>query len=140
MTKNNELLKFLDAQNQLYLKALAEIKNGQKVSHWMWFIFPQIKGLGRSEMAQRFAINDLEEAAAFLEHPVLGKHLLEISSELLNLEGKTATQIFGSPDDLKLRSCMTLLSQVKNADPVFQQVIDKYYEGVYDARTLELIS
>src|SRR5690606_1578229 len=97
MTKNNELLKFLDAQNQLYLKALAEIKNVQKVSHWMWFIFPQIKGLGRSEMAQRFAINDLQEAAAFLEHPVLGKHLLEISSELLNLEGKTATQIFGSP-------------------------------------------
>ena len=136
MTKNKELLKFLEAQNQLYLKALAEIKNGQKVSHWMWFIFPQIKGLGRSEMAQRFAINDLEEATAYLEHPVLGKHLVEISNELLNLQGKTATQIFGTPDDIKLRSSMTLFSQVKNTNPVFQEVLNRYYNGIQDEQTI----
>lgn len=139
MTKNKELSKFLEAQNQLYLKALAEIKNGQKVSHWMWFIFPQIKGLGRSEMAQRFAINDLEEATAYLEHPVLGKHLVEISKKLLNLQGKTATQIFGTPDDMKLRSSMTLFSQVENTDPVFQEVLDRYYNGVADNKTLQTL-
>ena len=140
MTKNKELSKFLEAQNQLYLKALAEIKDGHKVSHWMWFIFPQIKGLGRSEMAQRFAINDLEEATAYLEHPVLGKHLVEISKELLNLQGKTATQIFGTPDDMKLQSSMTLFSQVENTDSVFQEVINRYYDGIRDEQTIRFIN
>ncbi|WP_298152322.1 DUF1810 domain-containing protein [Flavobacterium sp.] len=140
MTKNKELSKFLEAQNQLYLKALAEIKDGQKVSHWMWFIFPQIKGLGRSEMAQRFAINDLEEATAYLEHPVLGKHLVEISKELLNLQGKTAIQIFGTPDNMKLRSSMTLFSQVENTDSVFQEVINLYYDGIRDEQTIRFIN
>lgn len=139
MTRNGELAKFLEAQNQLYLKALAEIKGGQKISHWMWFIFPQIKGLGSSEMARRFAINDLEEASAYLEHPVLGKHLREISNELLKLEGMTAIQIFGSPDDKKLRSCMTLFSQVENPDPLFQEVLEKYYGGLPDKATLDIL-
>jgi len=139
MTKNKELSKFLEAQNQLYLKALVEIKSGRKVSHWMWFIFPQIKGLGHSEMAQRFAINDLEEATAYLEHPVLGKHLVEISKELLNLQGKTATQIFGTPDDIKLRSSMTLFSQVENTNPVFQEVLAQYFNGDADHYTLQML-
>lgn len=139
MTRNGELAKFLEAQNQLYLKALAEIRAGQKISHWMWFIFPQIKGLGSSEMARRFAINDLEEARAYLEHPVLGKHLREISNELLKLEGMTAIQIFGSPDDKKLRSCMTLFSQLENSDPLFQEVLEKYYGGLPDQATLDIL-
>lgn len=139
MTRNGELAKFLEAQNQLYLKALAEIRAGQKISHWMWFIFPQIKGLGRSEMARRFAINDLEEARAYLEHPVLGKHLREISNELLKLEDRTAIQIFGSPDDKKLRSCMTLFSQLENPDSLFQEVLEKYYGGLPDQATLDIL-
>ena len=140
MTRNGELAKFLEAQNQLYLKALAEIRAGQKISHWMWFIFPQIKGLGSSDMSRRFAINDREEAAAYLEHPVLGKHLVEISSELLKLEGRTALQVFGSPDDRKLFSSMTLFSTVPGSDPIFAAVLEKYFNGLQDERTLQLLS
>ncbi|RYG26054.1 MAG: DUF1810 family protein [Chitinophagaceae bacterium] len=105
----------------------------------MWFIFPQIRGLGHSEMARRFAINDLEEATAYLEHPVLGKHLREISNELLKLEGRTATEIFGSPDDKKLRSCMTLFSRVQNPDPLFGEVLEKFYGGLPDKATLDML-
>jgi uncharacterized protein (DUF1810 family) len=140
MESNNELKKFLDAQNQVYLKALSEIKEGKKNSHWMWYIFPQIKGLGSSETAKFYAITDLEEAAAYLSHPVLGKHLIEIAEEVLNLNGKTATQIFGTPDDMKLRSCMTLFANVENANSVFQKVLAKYFNGLPDELTLQLLN
>ncbi len=139
MTDNNQLIRFLNAQNQVYLKALSEIKKGEKKTHWMWYIFPQLKGLGSSETAQYFAIKDLNEATAYLQHPILGKHLIEIATELLHLKGKTATEILGTPDDLKLRSCMTLFAAVDNADPVFGQVLDNYFKGIPDDFTLQLL-
>jgi uncharacterized protein (DUF1810 family) len=140
MTDNKELLRFLEAQNQVYLKALSEIKNGKKTTHWMWYIFPQIKGLGSSETAQYYGIKDLDEATAYLQHPILGKHLVEIAEEVFNLNGKTAAELFGTPDDMKLRSCMTLFANVKNADPVFQKVLAKYFNGLPDNLTLQLLN
>jgi uncharacterized protein (DUF1810 family) len=139
MTDKDELIRFLEAQNQVYLKALSEIKEGKKISHWMWYIFPQIRGLGSSETAKQYGIKDLNEATAYLQHPILGKHLVEISEEVLNLNEKTATQIFGTPDDKKLRSCMTLFANVKNSNPVFQKVLTKYFNGLPDDRTLQLL-
>jgi uncharacterized protein (DUF1810 family) len=139
MADNNELIRFLNAQNQVYLKALSEIKKGKKDTHWMWYIFPQIKGLGSSETANYYAIKDLNEAAAYLQHPILSKHLVEISEEVLNLKGKTATQIFGTPDDMKLRSCMTLFANVENTNPVFQKVLEKFFNGLPDELTLQLL-
>jgi uncharacterized protein (DUF1810 family) len=134
-----QLIRFLEAQNQMYLQALAEVRNGKKLSHWMWFIFPQLKGLGLSETAIFYAIADLEEAEAYLSHPVLGKHLIEISGALLQIEGKTATEIFGTPDDMKMRSSMTLFSKVKDANPVFIEVLQKYFYGSQDTYTEELL-
>ena len=139
MTDNIELIKFLDAQNEVYEKALSEIKKGKKETHWMWYIFPQVQGLGYSETAKHYGIKDLNEAAAYLEHPILGKHLIEISEEVWSLKGKTATQIFGTPDDMKLRSCMTLFAKVKNANPIFNKVLEKYFNGLPDERTLQLL-
>lgn len=139
MEENKELVRFLEAQNQVYLKALAEVRNGRKESHWMWFIFPQVKGLGWSDTAKFYGIADLDEAAAYLAHPVLGKHLVEISQAVLDVDGKTATEIFGSPDDMKLRSCMTLFAKVPGADAVFEKVLDKYFGGSHDEYTEELL-
>lgn len=133
-----DLTRFLEAQNQTYLKALAEIKNGRKQSHWMWFIFPQLKGLGHSSTAHFYGIEDLAEAEAYLKHPVLGKHLIEISQELLKYN-RSAFEIFGSPDDLKLRSSMTLFSQIENADQVFDEVLQKYFDGQPDLKTIQLL-
>ena len=133
------LNRFLDAQNQLYLKALSEIRNGRKESHWMWFIFPQLDGLGRSETAKFYALRDLAEAQAFLSHPVLGKHLQEISRAVMSSEVSSAGQLFGHPDDLKLRSCMTLFSAVPDAPKVFQNILDKYFDGVRDSLTDALL-
>jgi uncharacterized protein (DUF1810 family) len=140
MTDNNGLIKFLDAQNQVYLKALSEIKKGKKETHWMWYIFPQIKGLGSSETAQYYGIKDMNEATAYLLHPILGKHLIEIAEEVFKLKEKTATQIFGTPDDMKLRSCMTLFANVENANPVFRKVLTKYFNGSPDELTLQLLN
>ena len=134
------LKRFLDAQDDLYLQALAEVANAKKVTHWMWFIFPQIKGLGFSETAKFYGITDLDEAAAYLSHPELGRNLVAISEVLLKVNGKTATAIFGTPDDLKLRSCMTLFSKVPNADPVFSKVLDQYFMGIADARTIQILA
>lgn len=134
-----DLQKFLDAQQSAYDAALTEIKNGRKRGHWMWYIFPQIKGLGLSNTANYFAIENLDQAKRYLEHPVLGKRLVEISGAMLAVEGKSAYQILGSPDDLKLRSSMTLFSLLPETDPVFQAVLDKYYEGKADWRTLALV-
>lgn len=139
MKAENKLTRFLDAQETDYNRALAEIKNGRKQSHWMWYIFPQISGLGFSETARFYAIENLQEAQAYLEHPVLGKRLVEIANALLRIDGKTATQILGSPDDLKLRSSMTLFSLINNTDPVFQAVLDKFFAGQADSKTLLLV-
>jgi uncharacterized protein (DUF1810 family) len=135
----NDLKRFLEAQEDDYATALAEIKAGRKRSHWMWYIFPQIAGLGFSSTSQFYAIKDRGEATSYLAHPVLGKRLVEISNALLEIEGKTASEIFGSPDDMKLKSSMTLFGALENTDSVFQKVLDKYFEGGKDQRTLGLI-
>ena len=132
------LTRFLDAQDSIYTQALAELKNGRKQTHWMWYIFPQISGLGYSETAKFYAIRDLQEARDYLSHPILGTRLIEAATALLAVKGKTANQIMGSPDDLKLRSSMTLFSLLPNADPVFQQVLTTYFNGTPDQRTLDL--
>jgi uncharacterized protein (DUF1810 family) len=139
MTSLYNLKRFIDAQESMFSIALNEIKNGKKQSHWMWFIFPQIAGLGFSEMSKLYAINDINEAGLYLAHPVLSKRLIEISKALLDVEGKTASQVFGSPDDMKLKSCMTLFSSLENTNPVFQAILSKYFGGTKDAKTLQLI-
>ena len=134
-----DLSRFLKAQEQDYEQALREIRSGRKRSHWMWYIFPQIQGLGFSPTAQYYAIRDLQEARDYLAHPVLGARLKEISSALLDLNGLSASEIFGYPDDLKLRSSMTLFRMADLNEPVFLEVLEKYYDGKPDARTVELV-
>ncbi|QQT46086.1 Uncharacterized conserved protein [Sphingobacterium multivorum] len=134
-----ELKRFLDAQNQVYLGALSEIKKGKKTSHWMWYVFPQLKGLGKSETSNSYAISDLAEANSYAAHPVLGKHLVEISEALLQLNVHSAEEIFGYPDNLKLKSCMTLFAKTDNAHTVFAEVLEKYFKGIPDERTLQMI-
>lgn len=134
----NRLDRFLTAQERSYDTALSEIKNGHKRSHWMWYIFPQIAGLGMSSTAQYYSIADIEEAREYIAHPVLGARLIEISRALLALDGSDATAVMGYPDDLKLRSSMTLFAQVSE-DPVFNAVIDKFYSGRPDTRTLHIL-
>lgn len=133
-----DLSRFLKAQEQDYEQALREIRSGRKRSHWMWYIFPQIQGLGFSPTAQYYAIRDLQEARDYLAHPVLGTRLKEISLALLDLNGLSASEIFGYPDDLKLRSSMTLFRMADLNEPVFLEVLEKYYDGKPDARTVEL--
>lgn len=140
MESKYNLTRFLDAQNQVYLNALDEIRRGRKQSHWMWFVFPQLKGLGHSTTSEFYGITDLDEAESYLAHPVLGKHLVEISGQLLKIEGKTASEIFGSPDDMKLRSSMTLFSTAGNTHPVFKQVLEKYFSGIPDELTMKLLN
>ncbi|MGV3706418.1 MAG: DUF1810 domain-containing protein [Arcticibacter sp.] len=139
MTSAYNLERFVSAQENDYESALSEITNGRKRSHWMWYIFPQIQGLGFSQTSRFYALKDLQEAEAFLDHEVLGSRLLRITSELLQLEESDAHQIFGSPDDLKLKSSMTLFASVDGADPVFQAVLDKFFNGAKDTKTLSLI-
>jgi len=134
------LNKFIDAQQHDYAIALQEINNGRKRSHWMWYIFPQLQGLGFSEMSRHYAINNLAEAKAYLADPLLGQRLVEISRALLQLQGTDARAIFGSPDDMKLRSSMTLFASVPGASPVFEQVLQKFFKGAKDERTLQLLS
>ncbi|MBD1395513.1 DUF1810 domain-containing protein [Mucilaginibacter glaciei] len=135
-----ELSRFLTAQERDYETALAEIKNGRKRSHWMWYIFPQIAGLGLSETSKFYAIKDMAEAEAYLLHPILGTRLIEISKVLLELEDYHATRIFGSPDDSKLKSSMTLFAALPETDSVFTQVLKKYFNGIKDWETLRLIN
>ena len=131
--------RFIQAQENDYQTALAEVRVGYKCSHWMWYIFPQLKGLGFSSTAQYYGINGREEAMAYLKHPVLGARLREITSVLLTLEGKSAVEIFGGTDAMKLRSCMTLFNAVDNGDELFQKVLDKYYNGQPDEKTLAML-
>jgi uncharacterized protein (DUF1810 family) len=137
--KEDALNRFIDAQQTDYQTALSEIKNGKKRSHWMWYIFPQIQGLGFSETSKYYAIKDAAEAQEYLNHSVLGSRLIEICSELLKLKSNDAYSVFGSPDDMKLKSSMTLFAAVRPATPVFQQVLDKFFNGAKDDKTLRLL-
>ena len=139
MAAENTLKRYLDAQENSYESALTELEKGRKTGHWMWYIFPQIRGLGYSETSRFYAINDLDEARQYLGHPVLGSRLVNLCNVLLEQKSNDATRIFGTPDDLKLKSCMTLFNSLPGADPVFGQVLEKFYRGTKDAKTLELI-
>lgn len=130
----------MEAQRGVYEQARAELRRGQKTGHWMWFIFPQIAGLGLSAMSQMYGIGSVAEAEAYLAHPVLGPRLREISEILLGIEGRTVDEIFGWPDDMKLRSSMTLFAAASDDEPVFTGVLEKYFGGKRDERTLELIA
>lgn len=134
-----DLERFVRAQAKSYEQALSEVRAGRKCSHWMWYIFPQIAGLGMSSTAQYYAIQDLTEAEEYLAHPILGPRLREISGALLTLDTDDAYAVFGWPDELKLRSSMTLFSCAAVDEPVFQQVLDKFYHGAPDENTLRLL-
>ena len=134
-----ELNRFIEAQEPLYPTVLKELKNGIKLSHWMWFIFPQVFGLGQSKTTQFYAIKSKEEAIAYLNHPVLGERLRECAALLLSHEDKTASQIFGSPDSFKLQSSMSLFASVAGDEKLFQIILDKFYENNSDERTNKII-
>lgn len=134
-----DLSRFTQAHMESYKIALEEIRNGRKESHWMWYIFPQIRGLGRSSTSEYYAIRDLDEAKAFLQDAYLGNNLIEISQVLLELEEDNPTVIFGRPDDMKLKSCMTLFAQISDEGSIFHQVLDKYFGGRTDKRTLAIL-
>ena len=137
--EDKELDKFVSAQARDYACALAEIKSGRKRSHWMWYIFPQLQGLGFSPTAQYYGIRDLEQAKDYMAHPVLGPRLVEISGALLSLPGSNPSAVMGYPDDLKLCSCMTLFELAAPEEPVFARVLEKYYGGRRDSLTLRLL-
>lgn len=132
------LQRFLDAQAPVYGHALAELRAGRKRSHWMWFVFPQLAGLGRSEIARRYAIGSLAEAAAYAAHPVLGERLRDCCRAVLALEGSSALAIFGQPDDVKFRSSLTLFAHAA-PDPLFHRCLQKYFDGRPDELTLALL-
>lgn len=135
----NKLQRFISAQEKDYETALAEIKSGKKRSHWMWYIFPQIAGLGSTDISKHYAIRDVQEATDFLMDQTLGLRLTNICKALLQLETNDAFEVFGSPDNLKLKSSMTLFDAVPATFPVFGQVLDKFYNGERDQRTLDLL-
>jgi uncharacterized protein (DUF1810 family) len=144
--KNNKLLnlepnlqRFIQAQQLAYATALKEIKNGRKTGHWMWYVFPQLAGLGHSEMSQYYSLSGITEAEAYFRHPVLGARLIEITTALLETRTSDVTQLMGSPDDLKLCSSMTVFSLVRNSDLIFQKVLDKFFGGKKDFITLSII-
>lgn len=134
-----DLNRFLTAQKPVYAQALAEIKRGEKRSHWMWFIFPQIDGLGFSATSKHYAIKSREEAQAYLNHPVLGARLRECAEAAEAVTGRTAPQIFGSPDDMKLKSSATLFAAVSESGSVFERLLTKYFQGERDSKTLALL-
>jgi uncharacterized protein (DUF1810 family) len=140
MTPQKSLQRFIEAQEPTFERALAEIRNGSKQSHWMWFIFPQIQGLGISETSKYYAITNISEAIAYIKHPLLGNRLVSVCNELLKLKSNDAHNIFGSPDDLKLKSSMTLFASLPGADPVFQLVLQKFFNGEKDPKTLHLLN
>ncbi len=135
----HDLGRFLEAQEGVHERALEEVRQGRKRSHWMWFVFPQIEGLGSSSTSRRYSIKSVAEAEAYLAHPVLGRRLTEAVEAVLGVEGRSAHDIFGSPDDMKLRSCVTLFTHVSPPGSVFERVLDKYFHGEPDPRTLRLL-
>jgi uncharacterized protein (DUF1810 family) len=139
MVDRFDLERFVEAQAGVYEQACAELRVGRKRSHWMWFVFPQIRGLGSSPMAVRYAISGLEEARAYLEHPILGPRLRECAGIVVGVEGKTAEQIFGYPDNLKFHSSMTLFAKADEGGGVFRMALEKHFGGGMDQGTLERI-
>jgi uncharacterized protein (DUF1810 family) len=131
--------RFVQAQRGDYEQALAEIRNGRKRSHWMWYVFPQLAGLGSSAMAARYAVGSVAEADAYLRHPVLGPRLIACAEAALGVEGRSARELFGPPDDLKLRSSATLFAHVSPPGSVFHRLLDRYFDGSPDPRTLALL-
>ncbi len=135
----HDLNRFISAQEGVYDRALAELRGGLKRTHWMWFIFPQIDGLGYSSTARHYAIKSLEEARQYLSHPILGPRLVECAEAVLAVQGRSASDIFGYPDDMKLHSSMTLFALVSEPHSVFVRVLEKYFQGKQDARTLQIV-
>ena len=133
------LSRFIQAQQSDCDQALSEIKNGRKRSHWMWYIFPQLDGLGFSSTAKYYSIKNIDEAKAYLDHPVLGARLRECAEAACNVEGRSAAEIFGHPDDLKLKSCATLFEHVAAPGSVFEHLLEKYSDGERDEKTLQLL-
>jgi uncharacterized protein (DUF1810 family) len=136
----DRLGRFINAQNESFEEIIQELKNGEKVTHWMWYVFPQIAGLGESATAKFYAIQDPSEAQAYLDHPILGKRLLECTKIVISLRSKSALVIFGDVDAMKFRSSMTLFMSVAGSDSVFQEAIEKYFEGEPDRATLDILS
>ena len=134
-----DLRRFVEGQDPVYREVTAELTRGRKTGHWIWFVFPQMRGLGQSAMSHRYGIGSAAEARAYWEHPVLGRRLKECLELVLKVEGKTALEIMGSPDDVKLRSCLTLFERVAPEEPIFARAIDKYFHGERDRRTLEML-
>jgi len=134
-----DLARFISAQERVYDRVLTELRSGQKRSHWMWYIFPQIDGLGHSSTTKHYSIKSTEEARQYLNHSILGKRLSECVEAVLATEGRTVSEIFGYPDDLKLKSCMTLFAAVADPGSSFDRVLGKYFHGKRDYRTLQLI-
>ena len=134
-----DLVRILQAQEGDYQTALSELRSGRKQSHWMWYVFPQFEGLGLSTISRRYSIKSRAEAEAYLAHPILGPRLVECAQAALDVNGRSALELFGSPDDLKLRSSATLFALVSPPDSVFQRVLDKYFQGERDARTIALV-
>ena len=134
------LHRFLDAQERIYDTVLNELRAGRKASHWMWFIFPQIAGLGHSNMAQQFALTSLNEAKAYLQHPILGTRLRACTQLVLDVNGRSAEEIFGYPDCLKFQSCMTLFLTAATDNTIFKNALFKYFDGKPDTLTLDLLS
>lgn len=133
------LSRFVEAQRPVFSRVMDELRAGRKTSHWMWFVFPQLQGLGRSDMAGRFAITGLAEARAYLEHELLGPRLEACVAAVLQHQGVSAEQIFGSPDDLKFRSCLTLFKSVPSGPAAYQQALEQFYSGEPDRKTLLLL-
>ena len=134
-----DLNRFISAQEGIYERALAELRDGLKRSHWMWYIFPQIEGLGHSPTTRLYSIKSLEEARQYLAHPVLGTRLRSCSEAVLAVQGRSASDIFGHPDDWKLQSSMTLFELVSGPGSAFDRVLDRYYQGKRDPRTLQIV-
>ena len=139
MNDRYDLQRFVDAQESIYAQVLKELKAGRKSSHWMWFIFPQLSGLGYSSMARRYAISGRDEALAYSEHPVLGPRLRECTALINNITGSTIHQILGTPDDLKFRSSMTLFSRCSRDPQIFLDALDRYFEDGVDPATVKLL-
>jgi uncharacterized protein (DUF1810 family) len=136
----HDLNRFIEAQQGIYEQALAEIRDGSKESHWMWFIFPQFAGLGLSATSQRYAIKSLDEARAYLAHPLLGSRLIEVAEAAVAVPGRSAEDIFGWPDYLKLRSCATLFASITPGGSVFHRLLDRFFNGERDPKTAQLLN
>lgn len=136
----HDLARFVEAQADSYERALAEIGDGRKRSHWMWYVFPQLEGLGFSATSRKYSIRSLAEARAYLNHPVLGPRLVACAAAASSVQGRSALEVFGSPDDMKLKSCATLFASVSPPGSVFERLLDKYFQGERDGNTLRLLA